>query len=69
MSLWNRVRSWFARPERPIHLERGKRGERIARKHLKRLGLKFLVANYRSDRGEIDLVCRDKDCLLSVSFA
>jgi putative endonuclease len=28
--------------------------------------LKFLTANFRSDRGEIDLVCRDEDCLVFV---
>lgn len=41
-------------------------GERAARKYLKRLGLKFLTANFRSDRGEIDLVFRDQDCLVFV---
>jgi putative endonuclease len=33
---------------------------------LKALGLKFLTANYRSERGEIDLVFRDGDCLVFV---
>jgi putative endonuclease len=28
--------------------------------------LKFLTANFRSARGEIDLICRDKDCLVFV---
>ena len=41
-------------------------GEKAARKHLKRQGLKFLTANFRSERGEIDLVCRDGDCLVFV---
>jgi len=41
-------------------------GERAARKHLRRLGLKFLLANFRSSRGEIDLVFRDRDCLVFV---
>ena len=27
---------------------------------------KFLTANFRSDRGEVDLVFRDKDCLVFV---
>jgi putative endonuclease len=30
------------------------------------LGLKFLTANFRSPRGEIDLVFRDADCLVFV---
>jgi putative endonuclease len=33
---------------------------------LKRLGLKFLVANFRSPRGEVDLVFREHDCLVFV---
>ena len=28
--------------------------------------MKFLTANFRTDRGEIDLVMRDKDCLVFV---
>ncbi len=48
----------------PAHLRVGRLGERAAKRHLKRLGLKFLVANYRSQRGEIDLVFRDHDCLV-----
>ena len=41
-------------------------GERAARKRLKKLGLKFLTANFKSDRGEIDLVFREQDCLVFV---
>ena len=41
-------------------------GERAAKKHLQTLGLKFLTANFRSRRGEIDLVFRDDDCLVFV---
>ena len=41
-------------------------GERAARKQLKRAGLKFLTANFRSARGEIDLVFHDQDCLVFV---
>ncbi len=33
---------------------------------MKRQGLKFLTANFRSERGEIDLVMRDEDCLVFV---
>jgi putative endonuclease len=50
----------------PEHLRRGKLGERAAKKHLKRQGLKFLTANFRSPRGEIDLVFRDGNCLVFI---
>jgi putative endonuclease len=50
----------------PVHLARGERGELAARKHLRRQGLKFLTANFRTRRGEIDLICRDGDCLVFV---
>src|SRR5215469_1408855 len=60
------VKEWLSKDEIPLHLQHGELGERAAKKHLKRLGLKFLTANYRSDRGEIDLVFRDDDCLVFV---
>src|SRR6185503_76164 len=44
----------------------GELGERAARKHLQGRGLKFLTANFASNRGEIDLVFRDDDCLVFV---
>lgn len=58
-----KLRSLWRGKERPLHLRYGELGERAAKKQLQRQGLKFLTANYRSPRGEIDLVCRDKDCL------
>jgi putative endonuclease len=66
MNLASQIRSWFTRPEKPLHLVHGERGEVAARKLLRRAGLKFLTANFRSDRGEIDLVFRDGDCLVFV---
>jgi putative endonuclease len=60
--LWNRWRGL----RRPLHLRHGELGERAARTCLKRNGLKFLTANFRSDRGEIDLIFRDRDCLVFV---
>lgn len=66
MNLAARIRLLFANSDKPEHLRRGERGERAAKKHLKKLGLKFLTANFRSDRGEIDLVFRDDDCLVFV---
>jgi putative endonuclease len=41
-------------------------GENAAKRHLQRLGLKFLAANYSSRRGEIDLIFRDAECLVFV---
>ena len=64
MNLWERLRTWRRQDELPEHLRRGQLGERAARKHLRRLGLKFLTANFRSARGEVDLVLRDGDCLV-----
>ncbi len=66
MSLWDRLKSLRTGKEQPEHLRRGELGERAAKKHLRQQGLKFLTANFRSDRGEIDLVCRDGDCLVFV---
>ena len=66
MTLWERLKDWRARKEIPLHLRHGRLGERAAKKHLQRIGLKFLTANYRSERGEIDLVFRERDCLVFV---
>jgi putative endonuclease len=66
---WQEVKKqvalWFT--ERPAHLEHGRLGERAAKRHLKKLGLKFLMANFAvAGRGEIDLIFREEDCLVFV---
>ncbi|PYJ08826.1 MAG: YraN family protein [Verrucomicrobia bacterium] len=66
MNLAARIQSWWSGREKPLHLRHGELGERAAKKHLKRQGLKFLTANFRSERGEIDLVFRDHECLVFV---
>ena len=66
MSLFEKIRSAFAGNEKPEHLRRGELGERAAKKHLQKLGMKFLTSNFRSARGEIDLIFRDGDCLAFV---
>jgi putative endonuclease len=66
MKLLERIKAWSGKKEKPLAHQRGEIGERAAKKHLQRLGLKFLTANFRSERGEIDLVFRDKDCLVFV---
>src|SRR5579862_9679548 len=60
------ILKWRHRPPRPIHLVHGELGEHAAKRFLKRKGLKFLTANFRSARGEIDLIFRDDDCLVFV---
>jgi len=66
MSITARIKSAFSRPIQPEHLRRGKLGEAAAKRQLQRKGLKFLTANFKSDRGEIDLIFRDGDCLVFV---
>ncbi|MFZ0826294.1 MAG: YraN family protein [Verrucomicrobiia bacterium] len=66
MKLLEQIRAWRAGKEKPEHLRRGELGEHAAKKHLQRKRLKFLTANFRSKRGEIDLVFRDDDCLAFV---
>ncbi len=66
MNFSKRMKLWWRGADKPLHLRHGELGERAAKKHLKQNGLKFLVANFRSRRGEIDLVCRDQDCLVFV---
>ncbi len=65
-SLLQRIAGWLNRKPLPPHLQAGRLGEKAARRHLKRQGLKFLTANFRTERGELDLVMRDKDCLVFV---
>jgi putative endonuclease len=65
-NLLQRLRTWLGREEKAEHLRYGELGERAARRQLQRQGLKFLTANFRSERGEIDLVLRDDDCLVFV---
>jgi putative endonuclease len=63
---FQRIQNWWRGSKKPLHLQYGELGERAARKHLQRKGLKFLTGNFRSERGEIDLVFREKDCLVFV---
>ena len=58
-------RSWFPQ-EQATHLRTGRLGESAARDYLQDQGLKFLTANFRAKRGEIDLIFRDGDCLVFV---
>ena len=66
MALGDRVKTWLGLKPLPVHLQRGVTGERAAKRQLLQQGLKFLTANFRSKRGEIDLIFRDADCLVFV---
>jgi putative endonuclease len=66
MFIAERIKAWWGERTLPIHLRHGVLGERVAKRHLRRKGLKFLTANFRSPRGEVDLVFRDEDCLVFV---
>jgi putative endonuclease len=66
MNLWRSLKSRLSVASEPEHLRRGKLGEHAAKKYLRQAGLKFLTANFRSPRGEIDLIFRDDDCLVFV---
>jgi putative endonuclease len=44
----------------------GALGERLAQDFLKRKGFRILETNYRCREGEIDIVARQKDCLVFV---
>ncbi|MCS7336827.1 MAG: YraN family protein [Verrucomicrobiae bacterium] len=66
MGLFAKLAELFTRKRALVQFAHGRLGERAAKRHLKKLGLKFLTANYRSPRGEIDLVFRDGDCLVFV---
>jgi putative endonuclease len=44
----------------------GRRGERLARKHLKKQGCRCLAKNWSCDRGEIDLIVLDDTTIVFV---
>jgi putative endonuclease len=66
MSLWSLIRRPFEARRLPTHLQRGERGEQIARAHLADAGITCVTTNFRCRYGEIDMVCRDRDCLVFV---
>ena len=66
MNLLEKLKARFSGKEKPEHLRRGELGELAAKKFLQKQGLKFLAANFRSARGEIDLIFSDGDCLAFV---
>ena len=64
---WARVlRWWRGSPNQSSNMRLGTFGEHAASKHLSGKGMRLLTKNYRTSRGEIDLVFRDRDCLVFV---
>jgi len=53
-------------PDQPSNMRLGTFGEHAASEHLSGKGMRLLTKNYRTPRGEIDLVFRDLDCLVFV---
>ncbi|MEI9865191.1 MAG: YraN family protein [Limisphaerales bacterium] len=64
--MFEKLKAKFISKPKPEHLRRGELGESAAKKFLQKAGLKFLTANFRSERGEVDLIFRDSDCLCFV---
>lgn len=64
-NLWRRL-CGRARPALPDHLRLGTRGEDCACRHLRQEGLRILKRNFRSPRGEIDVVARHGTTLVFV---
>ena len=69
MTWLERVRLWRGNKPLPLPLRHGAPRERAAKRQLQKAGLKFVAANFRSRRGEVDLIFRDADCLLFIPFA
>jgi putative endonuclease len=63
---WHNRFSRWKKSSESGHLRRGARGEKLARRYLKRNGYKVLFRNFRGSGGEIDVVCRDNDTLVFV---
>jgi putative endonuclease len=66
VNLLAKLRRLFRADAEPENLRRGRLGEAAAKKFLQARRLKFLTANFRSERGEIDLVFRDVEDLVFI---
>jgi len=49
-----------------MNLTTGKEGEKIAEKHLREKGYKILTKNFRTNLGEIDIICLDRETIIFV---
>lgn len=59
-------RDWTSKETKPLAHQHGEIGEKAAKKHLSKKGMRFITANFASERGEIDLIFQDDDCLVFV---
>lgn len=57
--------NWSRSPRNSRHAL-GHRGERVAARHLRSLGLRILIQNYRCAAGEIDLIASDSGTIVFV---
>lgn len=48
------------------HIDVGNKGEQSAASYLGRLGYKIIATKYRAKTGEIDIIAKDKGCLVFV---
>ena len=48
------------------HLTIGQLGEAMAQEYLKKQGYKIVIRNYRTKRGEIDIIAEKRGCLVFV---
>ena len=44
----------------------GRRGEKLARRYLKKQGYRFIAGNYATRQGEIDLIMQDEETIVFV---
>ncbi len=48
------------------HIDIGDKGEQSAVRYLGRIGYEIIATKYRAKTGEIDIIAKDKDCLIFV---
>ena len=60
-------KAWYKCWDSMSSSEKGAQGERLALNYCKKeLGFRFITKNWRNRRGEIDLICLDKGCLVFI---
>ena len=58
---------WAGRlPENSTRAERGRFGERVARRYCRRLNYRIVARSWRHKRHEVDLICRDGEVLVFI---
>lgn len=49
-----------------ISKQRGILGEQVVKKYVVNRGMKFILSNYHSRYGEIDIICEDRGCIVFI---